>query len=497
MDSTEPPVVVTNPRRLWIALLAGLVCALGLTFSLGLATSTPHGAADNGDGIRLYCGAGLRPDTVEGTSAWQPGVVLSYLQATPCPGPPPSSALVALEAADRLNPAEVFDLRTLAWIYVGVASAITAVGAWAVTGRGWNRLAILLPGLVALLTPDFGRFLLSTYGEPAGLIGAYGFVTGVAVLLVTSPADRWPRILALGLVVVGSIWAVSAKVAYAPMLLLAVAVALCIGIGTPRPRWRAHVAGGLAAILLLVAGGALVRDAAHWQYRLYKGTNVQNLIYTLVLTEIPGSATELGLPPAAQRLAGTPRPLLTPDQPGLSQIDNDPTAYRARATSLLLQHPAVALRAVGVGLQATAGSDLRYLVWWPLGAQPDNVAGVTKEESAGAAGSDPVSLRNWLAEMPTPWFPTALVVVGLVAGVFGLLRRRSRPSPPAVLAGIAALAGLGLVVASLGDGYFEIAKHVWLGAFFLRVALWSLVGAVLMLLVSLVFPLRRVPAPRV
>ena len=73
------------------------------------------------------------------------------------------------------------------------------------------------------------------------------------------------------------------------------------------------------------------------------------------------------------------------------------------------------------------------------------------------------------------------------------------PSAPADLAALlaAALAGLGLVVASLGDGYFEIAKHVWLGAFFLRVALWSLVGAVLMLLVSLVFPLRRVPAPRV
>ena len=126
----------------------------------------------------------------------------------------------------------------------------------------------------------------------------------------------------------------------------------------------------------------------------------------LVLTEIPGSATELGLPrrPAIGR---HPRPLLTPDQPGLSQIDNDPTAYRARATSLLLQHPAVALRAVGVGLQATAGSDLRP-VWWPLGPSPTNVAGVTKEESAGAAGSDPVSLRNWLAEMPTPWFPRRL-----------------------------------------------------------------------------------------
>ena len=482
----------TDLRRLVAALFAGLVCAVGLTVSLGLLTSTPHGAADNGDGLRLYCGAGLIPETDTGASAWQPGVVLQYREGPECTGPPPSSALVALETAADLAGGPDFDLRSLAWIYLATASLITTLGAWSASAGGLGRIGVLLPGLVALLTQDFARFLLSTYAEPAGLIGAYAMMTGAAVLVVTTPAQRWPRIIALALVVTGSLWAVSAKVAYAPLLVVSVILALSIGIGTYRRRWRAHLGGALAALLLIVAGGALVKDASHWQYTLYKGTNVANLIYTLVLTEIPDGASELGLPPAAQQLAGTPRPLLTSDQPGLAEIDNDPSGYRGRATRLLLENPQVAARALGIGMQATAGSSLHYLVWWPVGEHP-NVRGVTEAEGAGESGADPVQLRRWLADVALPWWPSVLAAAGVLVGIAGLWRRRARAAPLAILAGIAAISALGLVVAALADGYFELPKHVWLGAYFLHVTAWSLLGAICVLGWSLAFPLRRPP----
>jgi hypothetical protein len=59
-----------------------------------------------------------------------------------------------------------------------------------------------------------------------------------------------------------------------------------------------------------------------------------------------------------------------------------------------------------------------------------------------------------------------------------------RPRQPAaarwsLAAGLAAVTALGLVaVAVLGDGYFEVFKHVWLAAYLLLVGGLCLLGAV-------------------
>lgn len=89
-----------------------------------------------------------------------------------------------------------------------------------------------------------------------------------------------------------------------------------------------------------------------------------------------------------------------------------------------------------------------------------------------------------------PWLPTALVVVALAAAATSGWQGRARRWSWA--AGAAAGTALGLVaVAVVGDGYFEIFKHVWLAAYLLAVAGSCLAGAVAVGAVDLVRRRRR------
>ena len=67
---------------------------------------TPVGVADNGDGARLYCGAGLTPAHPEARSNWQGGVVLDFTHGRPgLPGPDRVRRAAGAAARDgRLRP---------------------------------------------------------------------------------------------------------------------------------------------------------------------------------------------------------------------------------------------------------------------------------------------------------------------------------------------------------------------------------------------------------
>jgi len=66
----------------------------------------------------------------------------------------------------------------------------------------------------------------------------------------------------------------------------------------------------------------------------------------------------------------------------------------------------------------------------------------------------------------------------VAAGLLGLRWRSPLGAAFGRTAGVAAVSAVGLaVLAVLGDGYFEVAKHVWLAAFLLDVTLLALVGA--------------------
>ncbi|WP_328648725.1 hypothetical protein OHS58_15530 [Amycolatopsis sp. NBC_00348] len=459
-------------KRVGMAVAAGFVAALGLIISLGLL-GTPNGAGDNGDGYRLFCTAGLSPATPDHKASWLGGVVLDFGRGTPCPDPQPSSAAVLFKAvADGDGP---FSLTSLGWLYTLLVFLVTALAAWALLTRGWRRLTLLLPPVLPLLNPDFARLFLSTFGEPAGLFGAYTLLCGLAVIAGTKVEDGFERLSALLLVAAGGVVAGLAKIGFLPLFVLAVIVCAVTGARAGAGRWwSGRLVGPLIAVLLVLEIIAPIRANLAWQERNYADVNAVNVVYTLGLVELPGSAAELGLPEAASQSAGK---AYYPDGPeqlaGADVLLEEPSAVKGKVWSLLLAHPAALARAIGIGLQATHGRDLPYLPDRPWGAAtkaPDNSAPVS-----GDMGGNPQTFREWLDNMSLPWWPSLLVLLGLAGAVIALLRRRAWTNRAGLQAGVSVTAALGIaVMAVVGDGYFEIAKHVWLAAYLLDVAALSL-----------------------
>ena len=344
----------------------------------------PSGAGDNGDGFRLYCGAGLVPATPDGVSNWKGGVVLGFATGGPgCPDPIASSALSILQlAASGTNP--VFALPQLCLVYALFVGFVTALAAGAVAGAGWSRLLVALPALLPLAGLTFSRFFVSTYGEPAGLLGAYAFVLGAGVLAATDRARTGARPVGLALVAGGGLLAATAKLSYLPLLTLGVLVCAATAVGAG---WRGRVVGPLVAAAAVLAAVAPVAAGVAWQQRNYAVANTQDLVFTLVLPEIGDAApAALGLPAQAAAYAGRAYfPEDTNDYPGSEVVAAQPAQIRAAAYQLLSTHPGVVVSAVGTGMTATLGAGLDYLPAAPwTAATVAPVLGTT----VGAQGAD-------------------------------------------------------------------------------------------------------------
>ncbi len=462
--------------RIIAAVVVGVLMALLLAATVGLFPGRqPVGAGDNGDGSRLYCGVGLTPIGVESTN-WKGGVVLDFARSPACDPQQPSSALAVMKVA-AMNQ-DPFSLLRLGWLYVGLFSAVAGISAWALTARGRADLWLLVPPALPLLDRDFTRFMISTFAEPAGLLGAFALLCGVAVASATDRDRSVERVIAVCLLGGGGLLAVTAKIGFIPVAVIAVVLAATVPIrfGSSIKGWSAWLVGPVVAVLVAVGVLLSTPPSLEWQAELYPAVNAHNVIYTLVLTELPGSATRLGLPEEAGDFAGD---AYFPDGPagvaGADLVAADPDRYRNRAWSLLARSPAALADAVGIGLQATRGRSLDYLPSepWSAASDPPELGDVL----SGQQGVDSRSLRSWLDGMSMPWIPSVLVLFGLIAGAASV-RWRNRPASGfARLAGVAAAAALGVAAVSvLGDGYFEIAKHVWLAAYFLDVTLLALLG---------------------
>lgn len=450
----------------------GLAALLVVALSLGLP-SGPSGAADNGDGQRLYCGAGLVPATPDGRSNWKGGVVLDFAaDGAVCADPIPSSALAVLRMATA-GAGPTWSLSRLGLLYalaVGLATAV-AVGA---AGR---RSAVLLPAVVPLVGVTFSRFFVSTYSEPAGLLGACVLCLGAGVVAVTGPAERAGRATGLLMVAGGGLLAGTAKTSYAPLLLVGVAVCALTAFRLgPRRGWRDCVVGPAVAVVGTLLAVAPIVASVQWQQRNYAVINTHNLVFTLVLPEIGDAAlAPLGLPPAAASSAGRAYyPEGANGYPGSEVVAAQPAQVRAAAHRLLLTHPLDAVAAVGVGMTATLGAGLDYLPSAPL--RPGTVAPALGT-TVGEQGADRAQLLGWLAGLPVPWLPTVVALAGVVVGL--LTRGRTTVvSGLGRIAATSAVSAVGLVVvAVVGDGYFEIAKHVWLAAYLLAVTAAAVVLA--------------------
>ena len=360
-----------------------------------------------------------------------------------------------------------------------LAASVTVVAAWAATGGGLSRVLILVPPIMPMADARFSRFFISTYAEPAGLLGAFAVVCGIGVLVVTGRTQRPERAIGIALVAGGGLLAATAKVAYAPLLGVAVLVCSVTAVSVRRvgPNWQGRLVGPVVAVVTLLVAVGPVTAAMKWQTQHFAAVNTHNLVYTTVLTEVPGSADSLGLPASAAGSAGDAYfPNGPGGVPGADVIAARPAAVRNAAWRTLARHPDALLRAFGVAMQATQGARLSYLpsAPWTPDTPPFPIGTVVGEEGANAP-----TLRSWLDGMSVPWWPSLLATLGILAGVAGMVRRGRLWSSFARLAGVAALSAVGLAVAAvLGDGYFEIAKHVWLAAYLLDVTLLALIGAV-------------------
>ncbi|WP_141137489.1 glycan biosynthesis hexose transferase WsfD [Blastococcus mobilis] len=490
--SGEGPSGPRTLHRLGVALLAGVLAVVVVALATGLMTGRPVGVTDNGDGVRLFCGAGLVPATPTGQANWAGGVVLDFVAGgVPCPDPAPSSALALLDAAVG-GAAGPWALTELGWLYALAVAGVTVLGAWAATAGGLLRAAVLVPPLVPLGDADFSRFFLSTYGEPAGMLGTYALCVGTAAVAVTCPRHRAARGMALLLVAAGGLLAATAKTAYAPVLAVAVLVCVLTSIAVPgRPRRWAHLAGPALAAVLLAASVAPLASAQAWQARHYAWVNTHNLVFTLVLPEVgPEAATAVGLPAEANSHAGR---AYYPDGPagvpGAEVIAADPEGVRNAAWRTLVRHPDALLQSLGIALQSTADRELDYLAGepWTPATRPSRVVA-----PVGAQAATAESLHRWLDEMSRPWWPSLLAAAGMALGGASFRIRSPLARGLGRLSGLAAVTAVGLaLVAVLGDGFFEIAKHTWLSAYLLDVALWAAAGT---LAVAVMLPLRRATA---
>ncbi|MFC7656482.1 hypothetical protein ACFQV8_08350 [Pseudonocardia benzenivorans] len=285
------------------AAVAGLLALLALGLSTGLLLGSPVGAGDNGDGARLWCGAGLVPRTPDGSSSWKGGVVLDFTTGAPaCDDPLPSSALDVLRAVTPAGPG-TWSLTTLGWTYLGVAVVAAAVAGWAASARGPWRATLLAAPLLPAAEPAFGRFLISTFSEPAGLVGVFVLLVGVVTVAVTRRDDRAERTVGLVLVAVGGVLAATAKTGYVPVLAAAVLVCLVTPVG-PRGR-RGRVPGTVMAVALVAVAVGPIVDTADWQARHYATVNTVDVVFTTVLPEVGHTALgPLGLPADAAQRSG-------------------------------------------------------------------------------------------------------------------------------------------------------------------------------------------------
>jgi hypothetical protein len=458
----------------------GLAALLAVLLSTGLITGGVRGAGDNNDGSRLYCGAGLVPAGPGHQSVFANVVVLHFDRGPSCQDPVPSSALPILQAAVASSPGR-FSLTWLGGIYTLLLAGVAGAGAWAAARAGRRGLLVLLPVLVPLADPTFTRFLISTYSEPAGLLGTVALLAGVGILGLAGGEDRVARGWALGLVAAGGVVAATAKVGYAPLLVVAVAV--CALTRLPL-RSRPRLGGPAVAAVAVAVSLWPLSAASSWQARHYADVNAVNLTYTVALAEVPRSAAHLGLPAAADHTGGQAYypfgPAALPGAPEV--VVTHPARARSAALRLLVEHPGALLHTLGKAIQATRGASLAYIPERPLAA--DRPAVERSGSGIGPQGVTTAKLDGWLDSMSLPWATTAVVGGSLVVGAVGL-RRRGLAAGFARLAGVAGASTVLLALtAVLGDGYYEIAKHVWLAAYTGLVSALALVGAVVGALVE-------------
>lgn len=452
--------------------MAALALRVGLLTVPGLGGGLV-GVGDNGDAYRLFCTAGLTPATPDGLSLWRGVVVTTFTTGTtPCAAAP-SSAATLLGLVVPAGPG-TWSLTSYAWLLAGLLALGVGIGATALATVHPARALLTAVPLVGLLAvPWWSRFLVSLYADGTALVAAVWVLVGLLVVAGVPPS-RPARAVSLGLLLAGGVVGATAKPGFVVVGLVAAGAAALTAVGS-RPGLR-RLAGPAVALVVVAAAAVPFAQAVEGQTRSYGDVNAHNLVFTALLPHLGPEVVlpAIGLPPGAAAHSGEGYYWAgAVGVPGWQAAVGDrPAEATAAARALLLEHPGTLAAMVGDGLTATMRPQLGYLPSAPRGTAPERFEGRTVYPEAGPQTA---LLRAWLDGIPAGWLPLAVVPVALVAAAVTLHPRRRRPDALTVglvrTAGAAALLALGIVVlAVVGDGYYELSKHVWLASYLLLTA---------------------------
>jgi len=457
---TPPPDRCRRGRAdlLVAATVACLVAGLAL---LQLFLGPDLGLADNGDGRRVLCGADLQPPPLE--TAFTDVVFeigpLTDPAAGNCGNPVlrySTSQIVLVDAVrfvDGLVSGPGLDLRAVGatvavLLGLGVGALYLALG-----GRRPARLVTVAAATAMLLDVSYLHYASSPFSESIGFLG----------LVWTAAALAWLARRPLGAASLVTLLLVAAVLVTAKSQLTALAVLVLGAVvlrvwqhlrSGERRRWPAVALAGLVVVGLTGLCGLQLA----YQGPEFTRANTHNLtLFTVApLADDPAAAlTEMGLDPGLAEYAGTNA--FSPDMAG----DPDYAARlaeagRADVARYLLHHPDIAWAMLRTGVEQSALPRTPYL---PEVAVADRDASGTTEADRWAPGTTALERA---APVAWPLLPIGWVVLtgwGLLLALRRSVRGHDMRSWGYALTFTAAAAAAQVVVALIGDGFYELAKH--------------------------------------
>lgn len=452
-------------------IVVAVIAVLGASAALLQLFWGQHiGLADNGDGFRLMC----HFDLVKRVDVLQSRLVLHYAPVTY--GCRPELAYVSSQQwlvwpvvrAYRLRYESGFDLRALGVLHSVLFGLLLAALYRALPGPRRARVVTVVVAGVLLADVAFVAYFVSPFSEPATFLGLLAVVAAAAGY-VRAAGTPWGPLLLLTLATAFLVLAKSQTFVFA-LLVVPVLLSRTVETRTLSGPWRGRVAPAAACVVLLVtAAGNLLQQPS-----FFVEVNNHNLVFHTLLVDSPEPESvlrSLGVPEDLVRYRGTGYFALDPQQ-----RDSDPQYQRFHSQvdrrDLLVyvatqpRHWPQLLRA-----GAEAVSELR----------PEDLSNYPtprpRDDRLAPRPNPTERLLGWLGPVSWPLFPVVWLAA-LVAGALALFRRSMGRGGRALgavcyLLGAAALSQV--VIAVVGDGYYELVKHTVLSGY--ATALLLAVGA--------------------
>jgi hypothetical protein len=476
--SATPEPGHAPPRRQWelsdTAVAAGLGVLGALAALLQLFWGQDIGLADNGDGFRLMC----HFDLVKAVDVINNPLVFNY---APVPyGCVPELAYLSSQEwlvrpalwAYRLRYGSEagFDLRYLGLMHSALFGLLLAALFLALPGRRGARVLTTVLAGVLLVDVTFVTYFVSPFSEPATFLGLLA-VVAAAAWYVRARGSPWFPLVALVGATAFLVLAKSQTFVFA-VLVVPILLSRTVDVGALSGGWRGRIVpAGACVVLLATAGGNLAQ-----QPPFFTEVNNHNLAFQTLLVDAPDPASvlrSLGAPAGLIRYRGTGYFDL-----GVAAKDQDAqyqefqrVVSRGKLITYLAIHPHHWLPLLRSGFQAVSQLRTPYLSNYPASPGDDELLAPRPNPTERLLGA--LGKVSWLV-LPVLW------LAALISGAVLLYRRSTSPEAKAQGA-VCYLLGAGalsqVLIALVGDGYYELVKHTVLAGYATALLLAVTAGA--------------------